>query len=279
MAGRDSLAGHLRAVAERTLDAGLDAIDRLKEARIRRAFRRDWVDEAAYSVYAEDLEASGILDHIEEAETWYGENVANAYTEDGPSLGSLAGTPTVLLYILLRDLEPERVVETGVCNGASTAVILQALEDNGTGHLASIDLPDFVDDRSDDHEFWEGKGGAAIPEGREPGWVVPEELTDRWTLTLGKSQDELEPVLEELGSIDVFLHDSEHSYECMRFEYEAAYPRLREGGLLISDDVTWNSAFEELADEVGDPTGQLGLETAFLKKTGAGDRPEGSGGG
>lgn len=270
MAGRGSLAGRLRKVAEATLDAGLDAIDAIKEARIRRAFRRAWIGDPAYSAYERDLEASGILDHVDEAVEWYRENVPGAYTEDGPGLGGLDRTPTVLLYVLLRDLEPDHVVETGVCNGASTAVILQALEDNGNGQLASIDLPDFVDDRSDDDQFWEGKGGAAIPEGREPGWVVPDELRHRWSLTLGKSQEELEPVLEKLGTIDVFVHDSEHSYECMRFEYEAAYPRLTEGGLLVSDDVTWNEAFEEFADEVGAPTGQLGLQTAFLRKP-AGD--------
>jgi predicted O-methyltransferase YrrM len=43
------------------------------------------------------------------------------------------------------------------------------------------------------------------------------------------------------------MHDSEHSYECMRFEFERAWPALRPGGVLVSDDVNSNDAFFEFA--------------------------------
>jgi predicted O-methyltransferase YrrM len=149
------------------------------------------------------------------------------------------------LYRLLRDRQPTICVETGVCNGTSTAVILQALERNGHGRLYSIDFPEFTNSTG---EFWH-KGGAVIPQGKEPGWLVPEHLRSRWELIIGRSQDELEPLLDRLGTIDFFLHDSEHSYECMMFEFAAAMRHLREGGVLASDDADWNTAFGDFAGE------------------------------
>ena len=58
-------------------------------------------------------------------------------------------------------------------------------------------------------------------------------------------------LLKALGSIDAFLHDSEHIYETMMFEYETAWPFLRRGGLLLSDDVHWNRAFRDFVRKSG----------------------------
>src|SRR5438552_15169364 len=44
------------------------------------------------------------------------------------------------LYAIVRAYSPSLVVETGVLYGHSSAAILAALEDNGTGQLTSIDL-------------------------------------------------------------------------------------------------------------------------------------------
>lgn len=55
------------------------------------------------------------------------------------------------------------------------------------------------------------------------------------------------PLLQHLGQIDLFLHDSLHTQEHMRFEFEEAWAALRPGGLLIADDIQGNRAFLELA--------------------------------
>ena len=47
----------------------------------------------------------------------------------------------VLLYLLVRSLRPERIVETGVWYGWSSRAILTALHANARGQLTSIDLP------------------------------------------------------------------------------------------------------------------------------------------
>jgi hypothetical protein len=66
---------------------------------------------------------------------------------------------------------------------------------------------------------------------------------------MGRSSQVLPDLLAELGQIDVFLHDSEHTYETQKFEYETAWVYLREGGLLLSDDTGVTPAFSEFARE------------------------------
>jgi hypothetical protein len=180
--------------------------------------------------------------------------------------GRLGYEEGVRLYALVRKLAPHVAVETGVCNGFSTAFLLLGLQRNETGELHSIDLPEVVGADYEPGTFWEGKQGAAIPPGKEPGWMIPEELRARWRLVVGRSQEELPPLLERLGGIDLFVHDSEHSYECMDFEFGAAWPALRGGGALVADDWNWNDAFAELAQESGRTPITLGKKLALLLK-------------
>jgi len=156
------------------------------------------------------------------------------------------------LYSKVKTREPEVVVETGVCNGASTHVILSALNENGSGHLYSIDYPYYSDESLEDfrEKTFEHYGGAAIPSDKEPGWIVPSNLRTRWSLIEGKSQDELPDLLRKLESVDLFIHDSEHSYDCMIFEYSTVWPSISEGGLLISDDIEWNTAFADFSKKI-----------------------------
>ena len=221
--------------------------------------------------YQREVEASGLVEHLEEqAEHFWrtvsGTTVRGQRYNTGRVTGRDGYDEGVRLYSIVRALRPEVAVETGVCNGVSTAFLLLGLQRNGTGALHSIDLPEYAGARYEPGEFWEGKGGAVIPAGKEPGWMIPEELTERWTLRLGRSQDELPPLLARLGSIDLFMHDSEHSYDCMSFEFRTAYPALREGGALVADDIGSNDAFSELATEVGRTPIALGPKMAFLVK-------------
>jgi Methyltransferase domain len=96
--------------------------------------------------------------------------------------------------------------------------------------------------------------------------MIPAPLRERWRLTIGRSQDELPQLLQRLGEIDLFVHDSEHSYECMDFEFRTVWPALREGGALVADDWNWNDAFSELARDVARTPITLGKKLALLLK-------------
>ena len=152
-----------------------------------------------------------------------------------------------LLYYCTRVLRPAVVVETGVFDGFSSAFILKALRDNGHGRLCSIDLPAEAPIRASTDKMAFDR----LPAGAGPGWIVPDALRARWELRLGDSRTVLAPWLAELGTIDLFFHDSLHSFEHMTWEYAAAWGALGPGGLLLSDDVFWNRAFRRFARGAG----------------------------
>jgi predicted O-methyltransferase YrrM len=140
----------------------------------------------------------------------------------------------LIQYALARAIRPDVIVETGVANGISSSYWLLACHLNGKGRVYSIDL-----DR-----------GEYLPTGKPTGWIVPDFLRPIWSLKLGDAREVLQEILAQVGKADIFVHDSCHSYEHMKFEFDQAYPHIRPGGLLISDDVSFNSAFKEIVDSI-----------------------------
>jgi len=169
----------------------------------------------------------------------------------------------IVCYALVRLLRPELVVETGVAEGSSSRYLLRAMQRNDCGVLHSIDLPN--------GDFDDGKFRQRNPlVGGDVGWKVPSNLRDRWNLHLGDARELLPNLLARLGKVDMFIHDSLHSYDHMLFEYSTAWPHLREGGILLSDDIDWNTAFSEFA------TKQRCRTTMFNYRVGAIRKPESS---
>ena len=247
----------------------LDVPDRLRkvidERRAGREFAGWFSDPARLTGYRDEVRAAGLLEELATKRASFDQRVHGETRGWRYVFGNLREEEAINLYALLRKTRPDVVVETGVCNGFSSAFILAALEQNGAGRLYSIDLPE-VAGVTPPGTFWESKLGAAIPAGEEPGWIIPDRLRSRWRLTLGRTQDVLPPLLAELGTIDCFFHDSEHSYECMSFEFAAAWPALRAGGTLVADDFLWNDALPAFSREHARPMIRLSRRTAFLVK-------------
>jgi hypothetical protein len=57
------------------------------------------------------------------------------------------------------------------------------------------------------------------------------------------------------------------TYDHMLWEYEAAYPALRSGGLLLSDDALWNDAFRDFGSKVHEPDSRILRGVGFLCKS------------
>jgi len=142
------------------------------------------------------------------------------------SEGVMGALDCATLYGLTRWLRPSVLVESGGFVGMSSAFILKALADEklATSKLYSIELSE------------ECEQGSFIPQGlRSSGAFVP---------MRGRVEDFLKG--DQLPrSIDMFLHDSSHSYQHMLWEFRQFWPRLRDGGLLVSHDVQMNAAFPE----------------------------------
>jgi hypothetical protein len=134
-------------------------------------------------------------------------------------------------YALCRLKRPRVVIETGVSYGCTSAYILQAMEVNGCGKLASIDLPPLGAD-------------SLIDVGR----AVPERLRGRWRLEFGSSRQLLGRLASELAPVDIFIHDSLHTYRTVKWELAAVAPFLAENAIGVCDDIESNSAFQEWLD-------------------------------
>lgn len=131
-------------------------------------------------------------------------------------------------YLICRARQPNVVIETGVSHGVSSAYILQALAANGRGRLLSIDLPPL----------------GSNPE-VEIGQAVPRHLRARWELHLGPSKRLLARLAALHGPVDLFIHDSLHTYRNVKAELEAVRPYLAEDALVLADDIENNRAFLE----------------------------------
>jgi predicted O-methyltransferase YrrM len=199
----------------------------------------------------EDSCLAGVRSRLEEA-------VAE-YASLAPEFASGAIEPAegAALYFLVRALRPATVVETGTANGVSTTYLLAALEHNGAGRLVSIDLPFEAADGS----FRPLVAGTSIgtyeasplPPGKPPGWMVPQALRGRWELRLGHARELLPALLDEVGEIGFFFHDSLHTREHMLFEFNAVWPNLSPRGVLAADDIfQWkHDALPTFARSVG----------------------------
>jgi len=128
------------------------------------------------------------------------------------------------IWCIIRHMDPEHVVETGVAHGFTSRFALEALERNGAGHLWSIDRP-------------------ALDKQTQKRVGIAVEDPSRWSLIAGSSRRKLRPLLGHLGEIGLFVHDSFHTERNVLFELEAAWKHLAPGGAMVIDDIDTNWAF------------------------------------
>ncbi|MBV8799609.1 MAG: class I SAM-dependent methyltransferase [Alphaproteobacteria bacterium] len=126
----------------------------------------------------------------------------------------------------MRHLKPLNVVETGVGHGFTSRLVLEALVRNGDGHLSSIDRPPLDPVMQ-----------------RRIGIAVPQELRRCWRFLPGSSRRCLPRLLSQLGTIDLFIHDSLHTERNVRFELDRSWAALNPGGALVIDDIDSNGGY------------------------------------
>jgi hypothetical protein len=184
-----------------------------------------------------------IKNQIEKAQNYYND----------PRLGGwLNFFEGILLYSIVRLKKPNVVVETGVGPGSTSALILRGLMQNSKGILYSIDLP------GQDSIVYPQIGrtyNIHVPPGYEVGWLVPPWTRKRWKLILGDSREELPKLLSSGLKIDIFLHDSLHTDEHIKFELGTVIPYMEKDAFLLADDVVayWSLAFIDFCASRGFP--------------------------
>jgi predicted O-methyltransferase YrrM len=121
------------------------------------------------------------------------------------------------LYRLVRDDQPETVVEIGRFRGGSTVLIAAAMEQ---GVLHSYD----IDTR-------QGRDGVELDR-QLTGVLERYGLANRVQLHVADSRSAEPP----LGAIDLLFVDGDHSEKGVRADFEHWSPRLRPGGNLLFHD-------------------------------------------
>ncbi|HEX4738059.1 MAG TPA: class I SAM-dependent methyltransferase [Allosphingosinicella sp.] len=142
-----------------------------------------------------------------------------------------------LIYAAARLSGAKRAVETGVAYGWSSLAILAALDQNGGGRLASVDMP-------------------YAKMNNEPfvGIVVPDALRVNWTMIRLPDRNGLKRALAQLGgSIDFAHYDSDKTYYGRGFAYPLIWQACAPGGVFISDDIQDNMRFAEFVAEKSVP--------------------------
>jgi len=151
-----------------------------------------------------------------------------------PMITALHKSTGRFLFSICYFSEPELVIETGVAYGFSSSYILLALSLLKKGKLISIDV--LLRKEHSPEKF---------------GIAIPSELKKRQQLIIGKSTEELKKLLKEDTKIDIFMHDSLHTYKYMMEEFHIAWPFIKNQGFLVSDDVSDNNAFLDFSEKVG----------------------------
>lgn len=131
-------------------------------------------------------------------------------------------------YVTVRALKPEVIVETGIYMGLGSVVLLCALERNAQ----------------------EGHPGELISFDTNPlsGWLVRDELHGRWRRVIGLTSTTVAPALAGC-SVGMLLHDTAHTEETQRIEFEAALANAASRLVLVDGSGGFVPTLEQLCRE------------------------------
>jgi Methyltransferase domain len=135
------------------------------------------------------------------------------------------------IWCSVRHARPENVVETGVAHGVSSRVALEAMNSNDRGHLWSIDIANPI------NRSVHGTTGVAVTDDCQP----------RWTYVEGESSKVMPPLMTKVGQVDLFIHDSLHTFKNTLFEMEQAASVMPAGGVMLIDDIRSHDGFATFA--------------------------------
>lgn len=127
----------------------------------------------------------------------------------------------IFLFTYIRITQPKVIVETGIANGFTTLTILEALK-YYEGELHSFDIESSASSIGSGHSNWTFH-----------------------KLDYRNPKVSLRKQAKELPAIDLWLHDSDHSFLWQNFEIELAKKYLKKSGLFVMDDIdssrAWNN--------------------------------------
>lgn len=135
----------------------------------------------------------------------------------------------------IKKFRPKKILEVGVASGATTAIILQALEDIGEPYeMHSVDLSQnlLIEDLTDK------ACGFLATFALENNLINPNGLRGTHKLYLGKF---LPQVIDEIGGdIDLVILDTVHAMPGESLDFLAVLPYLKPNAVVVLHDVSLN---------------------------------------
>lgn len=152
--------------------------------------------------------------------------------DEFPKIPHITRPKAEFLYDLVTKHNSQNCLELGFSHGKSTAVLAQALEDKGSGHLTTVDFPSALDYRNGISRVLPALG----LEHRVTIRTDPEGF--HWTL-----MEMLEAAPKPVFDF-VFL-DGAHTWVGTGFAFLLVEQLLAKGAWLVFDDVYWRIADNE----------------------------------
>lgn len=201
-----------------------------------RAEAKDWCNSVAISSAAAISKLTG-LNSFKPLQEVFPEEFKYAHKKYQDCPHTMGGPGDLdLLYHLAAQGERNRVIETGVAYGWSTLALLLAIKSRPKARLISTDMP-YI--KMNNEEF--------------VGCVVPPALRNQWKLIRRPDRTALPQALKELGGVDLCHYDSDKSYRGRMWAYPILWKNLSADGILISDDISDNTAFRDFAQMINTP--------------------------
>lgn len=145
---------------------------------------------------------------------------------------------TVLMDLVLM-LKPQRVVEIGVFGGKSLVPMAFAVRELGSGIVIGIDPwsqeESAIGMDGGNLEYWGNLDHDRIY--KKLTSKISKFGLDSTILLIRKSSEQADPI----GDIDMIHIDGNHSEEASLFDVNKWVPLVRKGGIIVFDDVNWES--------------------------------------
>lgn len=157
-------------------------------------------------------------------------------SQEGKSEPEMSESESAFLCGAIKTYHPKKILEVGVAGGATTAIILQALEELGESYeMHSVDmLEKFYRDSS------KTSGFMATFAKKNNLLITPPQSTLCGTheFYLGKY---LPQVIDEIGGdIDFVILDTVHAMPGEGLDFLAVLPYLKDGAIVVLHDVSYN---------------------------------------
>jgi predicted O-methyltransferase YrrM len=139
---------------------------------------------------------------------------------------------SVILFKLIRKLEPMSCVELGSCVGISASYQAAALKLNGKGRLLTLE---------------------GSPETADIARETLKSLTHlHATVITGPFHETLVGALASAKPIDFFLNDGHHDHDAVIQYFNEALPNLAPEAVIVFDDISWSPGMRKAWSEIED---------------------------